>query len=84
MILAAKILLFFRFADVLHHLRIQVEDQFFCNVGAMVAEAFHLADDARHVKAGKCAARMRFDLLGDQRSRIVIDLIDDVVFQENA
>ena len=40
----------------------------------MVAEAFHLADDARHVKAGKCAARMRFDILGDQRSRIVIDL----------
>ena len=84
MILAAKILFFFRFADVLHHLRIQVEDQFFCNIGAMVTEAFHLADDACHVKAGKCTTRMCFDILGDQRSRIVIDLVDDIVFQENA
>ena len=84
MILAAKILLFFRFADVLHHLCIQVEDQFFCNISAMVAETFHLADDSRHIKTGQCTARMRFDILGDQRSRIVVDLIDDVVFQENA
>ena len=77
-------ILIFCLSDMLHYLGIQIEYQFFGDVGAVVAEAFHFADDSGHVKADQGTSRMLFYVISNDPGRVMVDLVDQVVFQEDA
>ena len=77
-------ILIFCLPDMLHHLGIQIEDQFFSYICAMVAETFHLADHASHVKTYQGTSRMFLYIVGNDLCRVMVDLVDQVIFDENA
>jgi len=77
-------ILIFCFSDMLHYFSIQIEDQLFSDIRTMVAEAFHLTDHTCHIKSDQGASRMFLDIVGNDLGRVMVDLVDQVVFEENA
>ena len=76
-------ILIFCFSDMLHYFSIQIEDQLFGDIRTMVAETFHLTDHTCHIKSDQGASRMFLDVVGNDPSGVMVNLVDQVVFEEN-
>ena len=49
----------------------------------MVAETFHLTDHTCHIKSDQGASRMFLDVVGNDPGGVMVNLVDQVVFEEN-